>query len=261
MANRYIPEQVKRRVRRECYFGCVICGLPLFQYDHIELFSARQDHDIDNIALLCPNHHDQKTRGLLPTAKVASARKKPRNASRTRSTSMDLSFSSDAAKFRLGSIAIESEPLAVGEIFPALTIGGRLVYGAENCDGHLLLHAAVCDAAGETILQIVRGELALNTGVFDFKHVGKRFLIKSRLFPSISIVIKKNDAGIHISQSHFYYKYTDIDGVSRTGLLEFNEDTGLTFFPSTSFISGLTMVGLGVHMRRDGRWYIGLYED
>jgi hypothetical protein len=30
-----IPLPVKRLVRQQCAFGCVLCGLPLYEYDHI----------------------------------------------------------------------------------------------------------------------------------------------------------------------------------------------------------------------------------
>ncbi len=30
-----IPLPIQREVRQRCGFGCVICGLPLYDYDHI----------------------------------------------------------------------------------------------------------------------------------------------------------------------------------------------------------------------------------
>ncbi len=65
MNKRDIPEPIKRQVRQKCRFSCVICGLPIYQYDHIEEYYKVLNHDPDNITLLCPNHHDSKGKGII----------------------------------------------------------------------------------------------------------------------------------------------------------------------------------------------------
>jgi hypothetical protein len=54
---RAIPEPVKREVRQRCGFGCVICGKPLYDYDHKLGFSKVRRHVAEQITLLCPTHH------------------------------------------------------------------------------------------------------------------------------------------------------------------------------------------------------------
>jgi hypothetical protein len=71
---RDIPEPVKRAVRAACGFGCVICGLPFYHYDHFDPeFENARTHDAAGIALLCGYHHDKRTRGTLSKETVASA--------------------------------------------------------------------------------------------------------------------------------------------------------------------------------------------
>lgn len=58
-----IPEDVKRQVRQRCAFGCVICGLPVYHYDHMTAYHVVKEHDAANITLLCASHHDQRPVG------------------------------------------------------------------------------------------------------------------------------------------------------------------------------------------------------
>jgi hypothetical protein len=76
--SRDIPADVRRDVRRACGFGCVTCGLPIYQYEHFDPpFAEAREHRVDGIALLCGSCHDAKTRGLWSAEKIAEARKAP----------------------------------------------------------------------------------------------------------------------------------------------------------------------------------------
>lgn len=52
------PADVRRQLRREANFGCVVCGTPIIQYHHIVPFSEKQHHNPDEMVVLCPNHHE-----------------------------------------------------------------------------------------------------------------------------------------------------------------------------------------------------------
>ena len=75
----YIPADVRRTVRRDCGFGCVVCGLAIAQYEHFDPpFEDAMAHRAKGIALLCGACHDKKSRGFWSTDKVAEARRDPR---------------------------------------------------------------------------------------------------------------------------------------------------------------------------------------
>ena len=74
---RDIPAEVKREVRRECGFGCVICGLAIVQYHHFDPpFQEARTHNSAGIVLLCGGCH-QKSDGFWSASKVATARRNP----------------------------------------------------------------------------------------------------------------------------------------------------------------------------------------
>lgn len=76
---RGIPLPIKRRVRQQCGFGCVICGCAIYQYEHVDPeFKDATEHDPSKIALLCGKCHDYVTRRIWPKEKVTEARGNPR---------------------------------------------------------------------------------------------------------------------------------------------------------------------------------------
>lgn len=65
--SRTIKPDVKRAIRQQDGYGCVICGNMLVDYEHIDpLFCDATEHNPSNMALLCGQHHDQVTRRILP---------------------------------------------------------------------------------------------------------------------------------------------------------------------------------------------------
>jgi hypothetical protein len=74
-----IPNLIKLQVRKACGFGCAICGMPFYQYDHIEDYARVRKHESFNIVLLRPLHHAEKTAKMLPLGAVWEARRNPIN--------------------------------------------------------------------------------------------------------------------------------------------------------------------------------------
>lgn len=76
---RTIPADVKRKVRQACGFGCVICGLGIVQYEHVDPeYHAAKIHDPEKIALLCPQCHAKVTTKQWSKARVKLAMKSPK---------------------------------------------------------------------------------------------------------------------------------------------------------------------------------------
>jgi len=61
--SRVIPEDVKDAVRKKCYNECVVCTTkhPL-DFHHRKEFADGGEHTVENLVLLCSNHHDIITR-------------------------------------------------------------------------------------------------------------------------------------------------------------------------------------------------------
>jgi hypothetical protein len=173
--SRDIPEPLKREVRQACGFGCVICGMPVFEYDHIQDFSEVRCHDLANLALLCPNHHRDKTSGRLSREAVSNARDRPFNSLRALSPPYGLHA---AARLRicLGSNCGEAWRDAAD--YPVLWINGEALLVIHREGETYTFSACITDDAGELVLIIERGALAVSTGVWDFRYEGRELSIR-----------------------------------------------------------------------------------
>jgi hypothetical protein len=76
---RYVPAEIRARIRKEAGFGCAICGCVLVDYEHIEPeFHQATEHDPDKMTLLCISCHGRVTRKIIPKKAVWDAKKDPK---------------------------------------------------------------------------------------------------------------------------------------------------------------------------------------
>lgn len=167
--DRYIPEGVRRQVRQQCGFGCVICGLAIAQYEHIDPpFAEATAHDPDRIALLCASCHDRVTRGIWSKDKVLNARRKPKTFAQ--------GFARDAFDFRMpfevwvGSNCFRDVNCVVRNEKKGDTWFS--IEPPEVPQGPPRLSAKFFAPNGEPALDICRNEWRCSTGVWDLQVSG-----------------------------------------------------------------------------------------
>lgn len=169
-------------VRRRCGFGCVVCGLPLYEYEHVLGWSEVQRHRPEEITLLCDRHHREKTGGLLPVSEVEKANASPYNLRVGVSHPYDLHFSGDHCRVSIGGntfIARRSKQNSQTRI-SALRIDETTLIGFTLEDGHLLLNVSLYDEDNELILRIANNELTYSLTPWDISLVGRRLEVRER---------------------------------------------------------------------------------
>jgi hypothetical protein len=173
--NRHIPHDVKRVVRQECGFGCVICGATIVEYEHfLPDFTDAQEHDPKRIALLCPNHHASATKGLLPKHKVKEARAAP-FAKRAGFSTFNHPYFQGIPNLRIGGGAvIENTPV------PIRVKGVDLIRfdAAEDGSGVCRISANLFDTSGKTALSVSENEWRVHNHIFDFENIGNRYIFR-----------------------------------------------------------------------------------
>jgi predicted restriction endonuclease len=70
------PSTFRAMIRREFHDRCAICGWDETPCDvaHIEARKNGGYDSIENVTMLCPNHHRKFDLGLIPVALIRSAR-------------------------------------------------------------------------------------------------------------------------------------------------------------------------------------------
>jgi len=147
-------EAIKRQIREESGFGCVICGLIPYDYEHIEPgFSGAQSHDPNCMTLLCGSCHDQVTRGWIPKSEVWKAKNNPKCTQKGYNSQM-LWPGKAIPDLMIGNTLFEDCPkpiLVAGE--PVITFG----YPEEG-DNKISITGNFHDSSGEKIATITNNE-------------------------------------------------------------------------------------------------------
>jgi hypothetical protein len=173
-----IPRRTKQKVRQRCGFGCVVCGRPIYHYDHIIEYCICREHKAENLTLLCPEHHDEKTRGWLRVEDVQAANKKPFNRQSGRSAPFRLRYQDQKPVVALGEdLAIKVEKVERG--IDAIVIDGVPIVGFRFDDGQCLLQMRLFDRDDHEVLTVVDNELTYSVDTWDFEFVGRQLTVRS----------------------------------------------------------------------------------
>ena len=172
---RAIPADVKRAVRQRCGFGCVICGASIYEYDHFDpRYANAKTHDPDGITLLCPTHHSEKSRGILPESILRQANSKP-------ATHLNGYTSVERPYFdHIPSLAIGGGLLVENTPVPVLVSGVPLIEFLPPEDDSRIarINATITSDDGASLLRIVSNEWIVESGVWDYEWVGQRMTIR-----------------------------------------------------------------------------------
>ncbi len=178
---RNIPDPIKRIVRQRCHFGCVICGLPLYQYDHMAPWSEVREHKAENITLLCLQHHGEKTNKLLPLGAVIKANRNPFNLIRDTSRPYALHFSGEDLNVSLGTFTLECHRPrgCFSDNFIALCVDDDPIIEIKSGEESLLLSLCLRDAGNSEVISIKDNELIFSTGKWDITLTGTVLVIRN----------------------------------------------------------------------------------
>lgn len=76
--SRRVPPEIKRQIRKDDGYGCILCGDIFVQYEHIDpLWCDAEIHDASKMALLCTSCHDKVTHKRIAKSIIAKAKKEP----------------------------------------------------------------------------------------------------------------------------------------------------------------------------------------
>lgn len=174
-----IPEPIKREVRQRCGFGCVICGLPLYQYDHMINYSIVKEHTVENLTLLCNMHHQEKTNGLLSVNQVMFADRKPYNVTNRLSSPYPFNFQGNDFSVIIGDVNMKIDRINTKRDFliPFLVNNNKLV-SFEIIEEQLFFNLLLINEKGELLIKIIENEMVYNSTIWDVEFVGKRLKIR-----------------------------------------------------------------------------------
>ncbi|AZA60766.1 HNH endonuclease signature motif containing protein [Chryseobacterium indoltheticum] len=241
-----IPSEIKREVRQRCGFGCVICGSPIYDYEHMLEWAEVERHVADEITLLCPSHHREKTAKRLPSASVINANKTPHNLKTLVTDKHLLYYEGNEVIMRFGNTNFIIVDKGEGIKYATLVMFHYPLIYATLKEKILLLNIDLFDIEGNLVLSIVENELIISTGVWDIQYVSTKLTIRSEasdIFIEIDFITPNI---IHFTRGKIYYKGITFTIHPTKGFSYVNNEISSTLtFNDCTFIGGV--VGIVVH--------------
>ncbi|MDB0077501.1 HNH endonuclease [Acinetobacter baumannii] len=142
--SRTISPDIKRTIRQQDGYGCVICGNMLVDYEHIDpLFCDATEHNPANMALLCSHHHDQVTRRILPKRIIKEHKSNPYCKQQGFASSHYFPHPKDI-KIKCGTSYFENTKKII-------EINGKPIIWIEEEDNEILFNAIFYDNEGNKV--------------------------------------------------------------------------------------------------------------
>jgi len=226
-----IPSYIKREVRQRCGFGCVICGNPIYDYEHMEGWANVRRHIANEITLLCPYHHREKTVGRMPAEYVKKANETPHNLKNGVSGDHKLYFYGNKARIIMGSTVFYCEDKGTGSFMIPLLIDNIPVIRFRLQDNECLLNLVILDENGVPVLVIEDNILVFKIGLWDITFEGTILIVRKRLYKVLLEIEFKTPDTVIIRKAKLFYNKKGVY-ITPQELRIGNNNINLTFLNS-----------------------------
>jgi hypothetical protein len=235
---RDIPEHVKRSVRQRDGFGCVFCGLAIYQYEHVDPpFAEARTHDASAITLLCGSCHDKVSRKFTSKDSVKAAMANPK-CKQEGFAHQIFDFGVKWPWITLASVRLENSVIA-------LRICGRpmmWIRPPEAPGTPCRLSADFLDAFDKPRMLIRDNEWKVSSGNWDVTAEGGVIKVSEGLTKICLQISLQPPAGIIFDRLDFRYRGWRVFAETN-GSLAFQRPSGTQFFLSRFAIrSGCPLV-------------------
>lgn len=183
--SRTIPSGIRREVRQRCGFGCVRCGLALFDYEHFNPdFKEASEHRAEGITLLCMQCNQKRRRGVLSVETVSAANSSPK--------CLQQGFSNEAFDFGQNAMEVVFAGITIVDCERLIEINGFPILSInppEVASQPYRLSGRFADETGDITLKIANNVWSAGADNWDVECVGSRITIR-RNPGDISLILR-----------------------------------------------------------------------
>lgn len=171
---RYVPQDVRREIRSRCGFGCVLCGLAYYDYEHFDPdFKDAKEHNPNGMTLLCMQCNQKRARGTLSAATVARANENPK--------CKQQGFASELFDFGPEPIEVKFAGVSFIDCNTLIRVDGVNILSfrpPEEPGTPVLLTGFLADTTGATTLTINDNVWSAGDENWDVEAVGQKITIR-----------------------------------------------------------------------------------
>lgn len=173
--SRDIPSDIKRQVRQNSKFGCVMCRSAFYQYEHIKPeFKDALKHDPEAICLLCGRCHDKVTKGFLSKETVLKAYIDTK-------TNNEVSAPFDAFDLSAKNLNIKFGDCVFHLTEKLIVIDNTNILSINPPDNEYLfptISGFFCDVDGNRLFSIEKNEWSGSIDTWDSEIIGNEITIR-----------------------------------------------------------------------------------
>lgn len=227
-----------------------MCGHPLYIYHHLVPYELVKEHGVDNIALLCREHHGQlHDYGLLTDEDVAKANDAPVN--RTNGVTAPYGLNLSGREFSLvvgGNTFIPTGPCPDGRrVMSVFAVDDVDLVGVElTSDGEVGIHLNIFNQYNLPILMVRNNELIVQTNnTWDIQFAKRTLTMRAGLGNILLELLVEPPDRLHISRARLLFNGVSF-GVKKnelTGPLGGFDSEGCTYQASQVIRIGRTSRG------------------
>lgn len=201
---RHIPSEIRRQIRKNSKFGCILCRKGFYQYEHIDpTFEDAKTHDADAMCCLCGACHDAVTRGQISKSAIKSAY------SKIKSLPIDevdpptgpLDFHDGTAELKIGNLLYSPVVQTLLRYHGHDII--KVIPGQNEEPGKI--SAILTNDLGDPVLELRENEWIGSLDNWDIEIIGSRITVRQahgrialqiRLDPPGRIIVERLDMRI-----------------------------------------------------------------
>ncbi len=151
------PIEYYQILRKQANFGCAVCGIPIMKVHHIEPYRKVKKHELNNLILLCKEHHKLADSGMISKSELYKLKAHPFN-----SESVKHYFSLNARQMIVNISTYVSIDVPV-----PLSIKGKPVISLKKEEENILLSLFMENRYGYRVLEIRDNIWEGRTDLFD----------------------------------------------------------------------------------------------
>lgn len=200
--SRYIGADVRRQIRRNSRFGCVLCRSAVYEYEHIDPeWSDAHEHDPDNMCLLCGGCHSKVSKKRISKQTVAEAYAEIQHSDSVERPFEELALFNTRLLVRLGTAIFESPQCLIR------VDGTELLTITPPEDGAAFptLNGIFCDSDGAEIFRINENIWEGPLNAWDIVIEGRRATIKTGQGEVALEFIVNPPSELHITQLNMVF--------------------------------------------------------
>ena len=238
---RRVPEPIQREIRQRCGFGCVICGLAFYDYEHFDPeFSEATAHNSEGMTLLCSQHNQSKERGRLSTETVKRANENPK--------CLQQGFANEFFDFHDKPISVLFSGVEFYDCQHLIVINGTPLLSVSPPDKigePVKLSGFLCDSQGRESISIVNNQFSVNSGTWDV-DMNKNVVTFREKLRDISLQIKLDPPkGIIIERINMLFRGVRLKGNKDKLEISYNNGRSWVSFSSCSIRHGYAGIVIG----------------